>query len=865
MADLTALLLATQDPNTRAQAEAKIKEAEAQSHEEYFKALADELSREDKPKIARQLSGLLLKNGLAAKDPKRNTELKMRWAALPAGSRELVKQATTKALITADMDVGKAAAQVLGKIGSIEIPVNEWPGLVPLLLQHVTNQDARARQISLVCLGYLCEDLVIITEDGGTPIDDEIANHILTAVAQGMRDADNNIKLEATRAFYHAVVLAHKNFSKQNERDFIMQVVIDACKCQDCEPVQSVAFECLVQIATEYYQFIMPYMAVIGEMTFATIRGSSEKVAMPAMEFWATVCDEELYVSDLVAAGQAGDKQNFNVIQQALSHLVPLLTEMLTRQQSEEDDDTWNLAMAAGSCLTLVAQVVGDQCVDLVLAFVSGNFENPDWKFREAAILAYGSIMEGPSSEKMRPLVAGSYQPLVLALRDQSIAVRDTLAWTLGRIAQFHPSIVPIKELTPVLGQALQDVPRVATNICWVLQVLAENTEGTVLPGQMYAETTPLSEFFTALAQALLEVTMRPDATERNLRMAAYNSLGMLVAKAGNDCLPNMGKLTEEMLRHLSESFKVIDKECELQGYICGVLTNLTQRLRQQVAPLADRLMESALQVITAFQQVKGGVQCLHEEALLLVLAVANSVGRSFDRYMPLFAPHLKVGLENCEDVQVCYLSVGVLGDLSRCLEKDLCKYCDTFLEILYRLLVNEAVDRKIKAAIMPVFGDIALAIAGDFEKYLPPVLDMLSEASKTRLPADVTDPNDEWVDYLNLLRTGVMEAYTGIIHGLKDAGKLELFKAHVNSLISLVQDICNDKFTNEDVLKATLGVLGDVIFAFQNELVVYLQTPAFAPCLQNLVQFAARTNDPRTQRTGQWLQSLLQRFGAGM
>jgi importin subunit beta-1 len=230
---------------------------------------------------------------------------------------------------------------------------------------------------------------------------------------------------------------------------------------------------------------------------------------------------------------------------------------------------------------------------------------------------------------------------------------------------------------------------------------------------------------------------------------------------------------------------------------------------------------------------------------------------------MPLFAPHLKAGLENFEDVQVCYMSVGALGDISRCLEKELCKYCDTFLEILYKLLMNEKVDRKIKAGIMPIFGDVALAISGDFEKYLGPVIQMLHEASQTRLPQDVRDPNDEWIEYLNTLRAGVMEAYTGIIHGLKDAGKLNLFKAHVSNLVSFVQEICNDQSTNEDVLKATLGVLGDVVLAFQQELVAYLQTPSFAPCLQNLVQFAARSGDARTQQTGQWLQSLLQRYSS--
>lgn len=857
---LTALLLATQDPNTGKQAEAKIKEAEATSADQYFRALAEEIATDDRPKIARQLAGLLLKNALHAKDPTTNQEKRQRWASLSVESRTFVKEATTKALVTPDVDVGKAAAQVMGKIGSIEIPVNEWNGLVPMLLSHVTCEDLRKRQIALVCLGYLCEDLVLLTEDlSGGQVPDEVSNHILTAVAQGMRDADNNIKLEATRAFYHAVVLAHKNFSSENERNFIMQVVVEACKSTGSEAVQAVAFECLVQIATEYYQFISAYMPVIAELTLHTIRTSTEKVAMPALEFWSTVCDEELYVSDLQASGQAGDKQHFNIIQQALPHLVPLLTEMLTRQQSEEDDDTWNLAMAGGSCLTLVAQVVGDLCVDPVVQFVGANFGNPDWKFREAAVLAFGSIMEGPNSATMAPKVQASLGSLVQAIRDPSVAVRDTLAWTLGRIAQFHPTIVPIKELTPMLGEALKDVPRVSANVCWVFQILAENMN----PDSLQApDTTPLSEFFTSLVEALLAVSQRPDASDRNLRMAAYNSLSMLISKAGNDCLQHMAPVLQHMLTVLEQSFQVLDKECELQGFICGVLTNLTTRLRQQIAPVADKLMEGALKVMQAYQQVKGPT-FVNEEALLLVQAIAYSVGENFDRYMQPFVPHLKVGLENYDDMQVCCICVGLLGDLSRCLEKRLVPYCDPFLEVLYRLLMEPSVDRKVKASIMPVFGDVALAIAGDFEKYLVPVMSMLNEASKTKLPEGITDPQDEWVEYLNNLRTGVMEAYTGIIHGLKDAGKLELFKAHVNNLIEFVQNICNDKCTNEEVLKATLGVLGDVIFAFQAELVVCLQTPAFSPCLQNLVQFAAaRTNDPKTQRTGQWLQSLLQRYG---
>ncbi|CAK9112167.1 unnamed protein product [Durusdinium trenchii] len=854
---LTELLLATQDPRTRAQAEAQIKQAEQANVEQYFTALAQELANAEKPVVARQLAGLLLKNGLAAKDLAKDRELKARWASLPAASRNLVKEATTTALVFPQVDVGKAAAQVLAKIGAVEIPPNEWPGLVPLLLQHVTNTDNAARQISLVCLGYLCEELVLVQEEGGN-ISDDIANNILTAVVQGMKDSEPHTKLEATRAFYHAVVLAKKNFKNQVERDVIMSVMKDVCCFQAAPEVQIAAFECLVQIATEYYDFLLPYMNSLGFLTLETIKSAPEKVAIPAMEFWSTICDEELFLMDLIQSGQpAGGRASLNLIQQALPHLVPLLTETLTRRQSEDDDDTWNLAMAAGTCLALVAQVVGDGCVDLVLQFVTVNFNNADWKFREAAVLAYGSIMEGPTSEKMRPMVESSLSSLVVALQDPSVAVRDTIAWTLGRIAQFHPTIVPVKQLMPLLCEKLRDVPRVSANICWNVQVLAEAQAagaGTV----PYPDSTVLSEFFTAIAMALLEVVARPDADERQLRMAGYNALSVLVSKAGNDCLGHMQALTQEMLKHLQESYKSIDRECELQGYICGVLTSLVSRLRERIAPLADKIMEEALKVISAYQQVRGGAQVLHEEALLLIVALANAAGSGFDRFMPHFAPHLTVGLQNYEEIQVCLTTTRMVGDLCTALESKVAGYCDMILEILYTNLKNPAVDRKIKAAVMTCFGDIAMAITGDFEKYLGPVVQMLREASSTRL-ADGPADSEEWIEYLNSLREGVLEAYSGIIHGLKESGKLPLFKEHVNTVLMLVKEISEDQTSQMPVIKAAVGVVGDLILVFQTELTAYVGK---APFLSNLVQIAIQSQEPKLLQNAQWLQSMLVRFG---
>ena len=67
----------------------------------------------------------------------------------------------------------------------------------------------------------------------------------------------------------------------------------------------------------------------------------------------------------------------------------------------------------------------------------------------------------------------------------------------------------------------------------------------------------------------------------------------------------------------------------------------------------------------------------------------------------------------------------------------------------------------------LTLFGDIALAVGGEFQRYLAPpskTMMMLYQASKTQVPMD----DEDMVEYLNELHTGVLEAFTGIVNGLE-------------------------------------------------------------------------------------------------
>ena len=85
--------------------------------------------------------------------------------------------------------------------------------------------------------------------------------------------------------------------------------------------------------------------------------------------------------------------------------------------------------------------------------------------------------------------------------------------------------------------------------------------------------------------------------------------------------------------------------------------------------------------------------------------------------------------------VQVCHTAVGLVGDICRALGDGVRPYCDEIMTILLEDLSNNDVHRMVKPQILSVFGDVALAIGLDFQKYLEVALQMLMQASQ--IPVD--------------------------------------------------------------------------------------------------------------------------------
>lgn len=778
-----------------------------------------------------------------------------KWVELPA---EWVKTNIKGRLLIAIgsqvTDVGKVCAQVVAKIASIEIPRRLWPDLIGVLLQNMglaqhPNLNS-LRLCTLETLGYICEELAELKDSG---LEQGQVNNILTAIVQGMRkeEPSPDVRYAATCALLNAVDFASVNFEADAEQKYIMQMIFEGTQSPDVR-TRRASFECIVAITAAYYHKLLPYMNDLYQVSCKAIQSDDESVALQAVEVWCTIAEEEIDLLD--DENEAQSCHNF--IKNAAPHLIPVLLETLTKQEEElQDDGTWDIAMAGGTCLGLLSNTIQDDIVPLVWPYVQENIGKADWKFRESATMAFGAILEGPSGQVLAPLVNMAFGFLLNAMNDQNMCVRDTTAWTIGRIcAELHGShlnfeVINTTNLPNLVGVMLQSIegePVIAEKVCYVLHNLASGYE------DFEGETSPLSPFLQPIVTALLEVANRSFLSQSTkLRYHAFEALNEVIRCSKKDTatmvlqmIPLMTGKLHETLSMPVQSAEDREKQNELQGLLCSVLQVVIQKLssidnnatKVSLMAFSDQLMTLFLQVFACRSAT------VLEEALLAVGALVNAMGADFLKYMDAFFPYIETGLQNFTEYQVCTETVEVVGDLCRALGPYIAKYCDKIMFFLLNDLQAQNLHRSVKPSILSCFGDIALAIEGQFEKYLPYALTMLESASALSIQTQqVAGDDDDMIDYNNALRNGILEAYSGLFQGFKNnKQQLRSFHDHAREILAFIESIYMDPNRDKSVTKNAVWVLGDLADTLDNVGPFFVEKPFYQKFLMECKQITS-------------------------
>uniref|UniRef100_A0A2K5R4I7 Importin N-terminal domain-containing protein n=1 Tax=Cebus imitator TaxID=2715852 RepID=A0A2K5R4I7_CEBIM len=794
--------------------------------------------------VARVAAGLQIKNSLTSKDPDIKAQYQQRWLAIDANARREVKNYVLQTLGTETYRPSSASQCVAG-IACAEIPVNQWPELIPQLVANVTNPNSteHMKESTLEAIGYICQDI------DPEQLQDK-SNEILTAIIQGMRkeEPSNNVKLAATNALLNSLEFTKANFDKESERHFIMQVVCEATQCPDTR-VRVAALQNLVKIMSLYYQYMETYMGpALFAITIEAMKSDIDEVALQGIEFWSNVCDEEMDLaieaSEAAEQGRPPEHTSKFYAKGALQYLVPILTQTLTKQVKN-----WVLTSQMR-----LAQERATCCSDFLSAPLSKLTEE------RCSIKAFVKQGWEQRCASFRPLAMPT---LIELMKDPSVVVRDTAAWTVGRICELLPEAaindVYLAPLLQCLIEGLSAEPRVASNVCWAFSSLAEAAyeAADVADDQEEPATYCLSSSFELIVQKLLETTDRPDGHQNNLRSSAYESLMEIVKNSAKDCYPAVQKTTLVIMERLQQ---VLQMEShiqstsdriqfnDLQSLLCATLQNVLRKVQHQDAlQISDVVMASLLRM---FQSTagSGGVQ---EDALMAVSTLVEVLGGEFLKYMEAFKPFLGIGLKNYAEYQVCLAAVGLVGDLCRALQSNIIPFCDEVMQLLLENLGNENVHRSVKPQILSVFGDIALAIGGEFKKYLEVVLNTLQQASQ----AQVDKSDYDMVDYLNELRESCLEAYTGIVQGLKGDQEnvhpdVMLVQPRVEFILSFIDHIAGDEDHTDGVVACAAGLIGDLCTAFGKDVLKLVEA---RPMIHELLTEGRRSKTNKAKTLATW------------
>ncbi|KAL8664050.1 MAG: hypothetical protein Q9202_003342 [Teloschistes flavicans] len=853
------------DASARHNAEQQLLQAAELNFSGYVETLARELANEQAQPHIRSAAGIALKNAFSAREYTRLRDLQMRWRErVSDGDKSSVKGLALGTLASKDSRAGQSAAQFVASIAAIEIPRNQWPELMPALVTNVGEGDDRLKQASLVTIGYICE-----SDDA--ELRDSLVQHsnaILTAVVQGARKEETNldVRYAAIVALSDSLEFVRTNFENEGERNYIMQVICEATQSGDSR-IESGAYGCLNRIMGLYYDKMRFYMekALFG-LTILGMKSQEEDVAKLAIEFWCTVCEEELAIEDDNAMTQAEGgselRPYFNFSRVAAREVVPVLLELLAQQDEDAAEEDYNISRAAYQCLQLFAQSVGGDIVQAVLGFVELNLRHADWHWRDAAVSAFGAIMEGPDEKMLEPLIKQALPVLIDMMNDSVVQVKDSAAYTLGRICEnVSESIDQQTHLTPLIRSlfaGLSSNPKMAGSCCWALMNLTDRFAGE--PG---AQINPLSAHFQDSITHILKVTESSPEGDAQVRMAAYEVLNAFVQSAANESLPIVARLSDVILQRLENTIpmqqqivSVDDRNTleEIQTSLSSALLAIIQRLEREIKPQADRIMHVLLQVLNSV----GAKSSVPDTVFATVGALANALEEDFAKYMDSFTPFLYNALGNQEEPALCAMAVGLVSDITRSLSEASQPYCDAFMNYLLQILSGAANGHQLRPAILQCFGDMAQAIGAQFEKYLSVVSQVLNQSSTMTL----SDGAFEMFDYFISLREGILDAWDGAILAMKH-GEVNALRPHVHSIIKFLHLVSQDPNRSEALLRAAMGVTGDLADAFPGgEFAEAFRSDWMTQLIREVR--SSQEYSARTKETARWAREQIKRQGTG-
>jgi importin subunit beta-1 len=518
----------------------------------------------------------------------------------------------------------------------------------------------------------------------------------------------------------------------------------------------------LAEIIRMYYHSVHNHMEDITKVTFEIMQKDEEEVATLAIEVWCSLCEEEIWL-------KKHKKDCNNYTEAVFNDLLQLILTLLNDSNIEEDEDsdTWNRSTAAGCCLHLLANNVGDQIIQNVISFVETKISpNASWKDKYFGLLALGAILEGPSRDSILQVLNPAMEIILNLYQDDSRKVRETTAWFFSKVAANHHELLTseafFEKLYTLLLNGLKDELRVACNSASIINELAKSLKP--MEGQT---SNLLSNVYPELIEKCLEAAYRQqdhahdyNQKENKIRLAGFDALYSLFENAP----PNVEMVLQKSLQFCYEKIQEINGEGDineeqqsLQSFLLVCLQTILNRLE---TGLTETICDSLVDIIMKSFEARGDV---FEEGFLLFSALCSKFGAIMDNYVPKIGPFINHALKTSDSSDTVKNACGLISDLCTMVEsKNIIEGFREYVPLLHQIMTNKKLSRDAKLGAVTAIGDTFLMTKENYLPFLDETLSLFSSAAEKTV--DVNQNDDDLVEYVIKLQGALIESYTCIV-----------------------------------------------------------------------------------------------------
>ncbi len=732
--------------------EGKIRTLKDSSPRDFLFAMVEQLNNDSLATPARHLTGILFKNTAKGGDEGPF------WFTLSDDDRSKLKEGILMPLASEHEDVRRSACGCVASVACLELPKKMWTDIVPLLCTNSYSKDLKVKNSSLITLGYICEEIE------GEVLGIENTNLVISALLESLEANENDSSLMqiTMQATYHSIEFAENIFGK-GEGGVIIERIIKHGLNSD-EEVRKKTMMCLAEIIRCYYDSVDKYMAPISELTSKIIKeDDDEEVATLAIEVWCTVCEGEIEIYK-----RKNGEGCMNYIKDNRESLIQLVLWCISCSQIDEDDesDHWNRSTASGCCLSLMAQILGDDIIQPVIEFAEGKISNPtEWRDKYLGLLALGAILEGPTKEKLNEILGPAMQAIIGLFTDESRKVRETVAWFFSKIAQNQAEIIGNETVFPTLYEhilnGLKDDSRVACNSVSIINELAKGLKP--VDGQV---GNILSTVYEQLIERCTECAYRDDSanfqsnTQQNkINIAGFDALYSLFENAPGNVMQLLMQSLEIFYEKLVATFEgkesVDNRSMEFQSFLCLCLQTLLNRIDTQLdTTIADKIVEVIVNCFKSRNDV-------FEEGFLLLSALCSKFEKHIDSHVPVIGPYLVHALQQCESSETTKNACGLISDLCTMVEsQNIIEGFENYVPLLLNnVMGNKALQRDAKLGAVTAIGDTFLITKDKFMPFLDETLKYFNSAAEQCIDVNVADY--DLIEYITKLQGALIESYT--------------------------------------------------------------------------------------------------------